>query len=188
MKILSRDFTLREKISITILLIIVICFGYKTLVHDPIEEQLVIAEGNRQTLETEIMIINSKINNLQKMQEELDQILNDPTVTVMPSYNNVKEELAFLNETLTKSYSYSINVDDVTKDGNQIRRDVAIQFTAKDFNSMKDIIKTLSENKERSLISNIQFSNNNGISCSLLVTFYETMVGGTADTGLPIEK
>lgn len=188
MKILSRDFSLREKLTMSILLIIVLGLAYYFLVFSPINSAISNANSQISTLETEKLIINNKISNLEKMEAELDEILSDQTASTMPSYNAVRDELAILNELLKSSYSYSINVANVTRDGDQIRRDIAIQFTSKDFETTKYIVENLADCAYRTLISTIQLSNSKeGVTCSLLVTFYETMVGGVADSGLPTQ-
>ncbi|MDO4501212.1 MAG: hypothetical protein Q4B60_08105 [Erysipelotrichaceae bacterium] len=185
MNIFSRDFTLREKFTIGLLFALIIGICYSQFIDKPIKRSIANSEAQIDSLNTELMITNMKIQSLQMMKDELETILNDPNITVMPSYNAVKSELSFLNDILSMSKTYNITLADVTRDSDQIRRDVAISFTADSYEQAKTIIEALSASKDRCLISNVSISNGNGVSVNLQLTFYETMVGGVADTGLP---
>ncbi len=114
----------------------------------------------------------------------------------MPSYNNAKEELALLNDILNESVTqYSVSFTSVSRYKDQIRRDFKLDFTTPDYESMKVVIDKLTGVDYRCMIGDcncnvIRVRNQNNeettaLSVSTTATFYETMVGGTADAGLP---
>lgn len=184
MKILSRDFTRGEKVLIALLLIALIALGYYQFVDKPVRESIVAADQERSMLETELTAVNAKVADLNRMQNELDSMQG--SVSLMPSYNNSKAELDLLNDILADTEQYSISMSNVTRSGDQIRRGFALQFTVADYDTMKATISRLSSSEFRCLIDDIRVAySEQGVSVSATATFYETMVGGVVDAGLP---
>ena len=131
------------------------------------------------------------------MQDEIDEITSGGKDSYMPSYNNAKAELALLNDILNESVTqYSVSFTNVTRYSDQIRRDFKLEFTAPDYDSMKAVIDKLTGVDYRCMIGDCSCNvvevrdpkedeNNTVLSVGATATFYETMVGGTADAGLP---
>ena len=111
----------------------------------------------------------------------------------MGSYNNSKAELDELNDILKETKAYDINFNDVTRDGDLIRRSFSLIYTAPDYDKAADIITQLCEGEWRCLISDLQFIadkdnlEEGDVKVGVTATFYETMEGGTPDSGLPAD-
>ena len=111
----------------------------------------------------------------------------------MGSYNNAKAELDELNQVLQDTDAYDVSFSNVTRDGDLIRRTFSLTFSAADYSKAEDLIKRLCEGQWRCLVSNINIVAQEGdfsqgaVNVGLSATFYETMVGGTADSGLPAD-
>ena len=193
MNVLSRDFTLREKILLLVMAMVLIVIVYYWFVDKPVRVAIEKSRAEQRAMETELQAAEKRVNELRRMQSELDGIMEGGKVSVMGSYNNSKEELRLLNDILNGTRQYSISFADVTRDGDQIRRDFTLNFTASDYNTVKQIISKLSDSELRCLIGDIRCAatgNNSGnwVSVIATATFYETMVGGTPDAGLPADK
>ena len=194
MRVMSRDFTTREKVILLILVLFLIGFGYYQFVDRPVRESLAAAEAETAALQTELMGVNAKIETLRRMQAEIDDITAGGRNSYMASYNNSKAELKLLNDVLSAATQYSIAFSNVTREGDQIRRNFSLQFTAPDYDTMREIIHTLTGVEYRCLISNMSCSltkiryrdltEYGALSVSMTATFYETMVGGVADSGI----
>ena len=190
MKVLSRDFSLKEKILLLVLVVILIGLGYYYFVDQPVRRELESCAAEKETLEVELVAVNQKVARLKKMQEELDSIEARGDVSVMSSYNASKQEIKLLNDVLSQTESYSISFANASRDGDQIRRNFALQFVAPDYDTMAGIIAELAKSDMRCIISDIACSHSGyyldgGFSVTATATFYETMVGGTPDAGLP---
>ena len=195
MNVMSRDFTVREKIILLILVLFLIGFGYYQFIDKPVRESIAKAEAESANLQMEITAVNAKIAALQRMQDEIDDINASGATTYMASYNNSKAELKLLNDILSSTTQYSITFSNVTRDGDQIRRAFSLQFTAPDYDTMRRIILELTSVEYRCLIGNLtcnltkqRYLNHTEygvLSVSMTATFYETMVGGVEDSGLP---
>ena len=197
MSIMSRDFTIKEKVLILLLCLILLGLAYYRFVDQPIRQDLETAASEKAMLQVELTAVNSKINQLQRMQDEMVDVTGGGTVSIMESYNNSKQEISFLNDVLSAATQYTISFTNITRYGDQVRRYFTLQFTAPDYDTMLSIVSQLSNSHYRCLIGDMQcsavtksryYTDYTQVSASMTATFYETMVGGTADAGLPADS
>lgn len=201
MKLLSRDFTTREKVLIVILAAILIVLAYYWLVDVPVRDGVTEAEAKRDAAMTEMTAVDAKIGELQRMQAELDELGPEGRGAYMASYNNSAAEYAALNDILMGTDEYLITFADLTREGDLVRREFSIQFTTTGYEAAKRIITELENSEYRCRIGDLSCaaeqsydteSDLRNWSGSIIVnataTFYETMVGGTPDEGLPAEE
>jgi len=191
MKMLSRDFTLKEKILILILVLVLLALAYYQFVDQPIRSAIQKAESETSALEIELNAVNLRLAQLTRMQNELNGLQADETVKRMPSYNNEPAVNSLLNNVLG-GLVYNFKDDDVTRgEKNLIRRNVNIQFVAPDYETVERVLTQLSDSDYRCLLENVKCESRTGnmhesvIQVTASLTFYETMVGGKADVGLP---
>ena len=192
MKGLSRDFTLKEKILLLILAILLIGFAYYRFVDTPVREGIASAKGEQEMMRIELAAVERKAASLEKMKSELDSITKQGDVAYMPSYNNGRNVNRLLNDVLGP-LDYAVNFTQLTRTGNQIRRNVSLQFTSPDYETMETVLRELSESEYRCLLNDLKGSVNTQrdggtITVNLTATFFETMVGGTEDAGLPADS
>ena len=205
MKILSRDFTRAEKIILVILALVLVGLAYYQFVYKMVAESIEKAHAEAEAIRVEMTGVNAKIQRMEEMQAELESIQSNPHASYMGSYNNSKEELAFLNDVLSGALQYTITFSNVTRDGDQIRRNFSLQFTTEDYASMERIISRLCDGKLRCLINDISYSVSRynysaadrerygvdwyeRVNVNCTATFFETMVGGVEDAGLPAQN
>jgi len=195
MKILSRDFTLKEKLLMLLLGLVLVGLAYYNFVDQPVRTSLASAEAEADSLRTELQTVQAQVARMQRMRSELDDITAGGTASEMMSYNNSKEEIESLNNILADTLNYSVSFGNATRNGDQIRRSVNLSFSVESYDTLERVVKALSENHLRCLIGNLNCSGGtNGnllqgrVSSSTTLTFYETMVGGTPDAGLPQDR
>lgn len=192
MKIMSRDFTPREKGLLLVLALVLLAASYYLLVDQPVRSAVGEAKTQQEELNTELMLLQAKANALSRMQNEMDTMDALGNLGAMGSYNNSKAELEELNQILKAASTYDISFEDVTRDGNLIRRGFHLTFTAPDYETAADMVKQLCAGEWRCLISDLRYGaaesgnlEKGKVSVGLTAAFYETMEGGTADSGLP---
>ena len=187
MKKLSRELKTGEKVLLLILAILLVVLVYRQFVEIPVKEAIAEAESRSEALQIELDAVNGKLATLRKMQAELDEIKTGASGGLMPSYNNAQAELDLLNEVLQDALSYTVSFPNVTRNGDQVRRSFTLQFAAPSYHSVESLLSRLSLSPYRCLLGDVSMSNNaNGtFSVNVTATFYETMVGGTEDAGLP---
>ena len=185
MKIMSRDFTVREKIMLLVLTLILLAVGYYLVVDQPIRTAINEAKSQQEELSTEMMLLQTKAASLSRMQSELDSIEQGGSLGKMGSYNNSKAELDELNQLLQDANTYDISFSDVTRGGDLIRRSFSLTFS--------DLVNSLCTGEWRCIVSDLRFVagddnlETGSVNVGVTATFYETMQGGKADSGLPAD-
>ena len=198
MKVLSRDFTNKEKMLLLVFAMLILGLLYYYLVDQPVRKEIARCETEKVQLQKVLTQVEDKLHTLESMKEELENIEASGDVSEMKSYNASKEEIRILNDALSHTSKYSITFSSVTRDGDQIRRNFSLEFTAVDYETMALILSDLAESPLRCRIANIQCSRRSRYALynyddavyniKATATFYETMVGGTPDAGLPASK
>ena len=190
MKIMSRNFSTKEKALLVILAFVLVGLVYYKMIYANIHNAVVSAQAEVVSLQTELETAQAQVATIERMKSEMDAINSSGAVARMGSYNNSKPETAFLHTVLSGVADYSIKFDDVTRDGDQIRRNFNLQYKTNSYKEAEAIMKELTSGEYRCLISdvNCNVDNNNTVTISLIGTFYETMVGGTADSALPKDE
>ena len=194
MKIMSRDFTLKEKIMLLILALVLLGTLYYFAVDQPVRRAIDNTVSERENLEIELTALQLKMATLNRMKSELSTLTGDTSYGEMGSYNNSEAELNELNQLLQDTTSYDISFDSVTREGDLVRRTFSLTFTASDYDKAEDLITKLCEGEWRCLVSEISFNSPDSdlsqgiVDVGLKATFYETMADGTADSGLPADS
>ena len=195
MKVLSRDFTTKEKLLLLLLSLILVGLAYYQFVDQPVRIALESARTEADSLRVELKTVDAKLERMRRMRAELDDVTAGGTATEMGSYNNAKAEIASLNDILNEALQYSITFANVTRSGDQIRRNFTLQFTTDNYGIMEHMLSALSQNHHRCLIGDLRCTAarnesllEGNITVNATATFFETMVGGTPDAGLPESK
>lgn len=190
MKIMSRNFTRNEKILLVLLAVVLVGLVYYRFIYLNIQSSISSSKAESQSLQSEMEIAQAKLSRLAQMQQELDSVKKSGDTSRMESYNNSKEETAFLSEILSASRDYNIAFSDVTRTGDQIRRSFTLQYRTLNYQEAETIMMRLCEGPYRCLIGdvNCNIAEDNGTTVNMTATFFETMVGGTPDSGLPRDE
>ncbi len=193
MKILSRDFTIREKIIILILLVLLLGLAYYQFVDKPVRSALETAANEKAALETELTAVKTKVAQLEKMKNEIDDITKTGAYAKMPSYDNQKEVYKLLNDVLGAT-GYNIQFSNRVQSGNMVRRNITLRFSADSRDTIKKALKQLTGSDYRCLIGDMTITPVNGrnikenYTVTATITFYETMSGATTNQGIDSTK
>ena len=190
MKIMSRDFTRTEKILIAVLTLILLGLVYYQFVEKTVRSSITNAQSEASMLQTELDAAQARLAAAQNIKNSMDELEASGQKSWMGSYNNSKAEVTFLNAILADTLQYSVTFANVTRAGDQIRRSFTLEYRTDSYASAHEIMARLSQSHDRCIVSDA--------SCSLekdgvvvvrqAATFYETMVGGVADAGLPADS
>ncbi len=192
--IFTREFSTREKALLVVLGLIIIAALYYLLIYQPVTESINRAENNAASLETQLVSLDTKVFQIKRMQQSIEEYANNGhIVSIMPSYNAGKQELVFLNSTLAASKDYYVGFTNITRERNQIRREFSLRFTVDSYSDAEDILNILEHSDLRCLISDFTVKpveqdktvEDGEVEASCVATFYETMFGGVADAELP---
>jgi len=189
-KIMSRDFTRNEKILIVILALILLGLAYYQFVDKTVRGSIVNAQSEASMLETELAAAQARLAAAQQVKNSMDELEASGQKSWMGSYNNSKAEVAFLNTILADTLQYSVTFSDVTRTGDQIRRSFTLEYRTASYASAHEIMARLCQSHDRCIVSDASCSleNDGVVVVRQAATFYETMVGGIPDAGLPADS
>jgi len=189
-KIMSRDFTRNEKILIVILALILLGLAYYQFVDKTVRGSIVNAQFEASMLETELAAAQARLAAAQQVKNSMDELEASGQKSWMGSYNNSKAEVAFLNTILADTLQYSVTFSDVTRTGDQIRRSFTLEYRTASYASAHEIMARLCQSHDRCIVSDASCSleNDGVVVVRQAATFYETMVGGIPDAGLPADS
>lgn len=176
-----QNFSKKEKLMMCILFILLIGLIYYRFIFISVNTKIDAANAQAESLQTELDAANMRLARINSM----DSI--DALSQRMGSYNNIKAETVYLNTALANAADYTVTFNDVTRDGNLVRRGFQLRFTTANYASAVDVIKNLTEGELRCMVSDVNCSIGDGGETTMDVsgTFYETMVGGAEDSALP---
>ncbi len=187
MKFMSREFTTSEKILILILVLILLGLMYYYFVDMPVRHAIMSDQAEADTLQSELDAVQQRLSYLTGIRKNLDEIEGEGKLGWMGSYNNSEAEVRFLNDVLAVTMKYNINFANVTRNGDQIRRNFSLRFQTADYPEAREVITKLLQGEYRCLVGDMKCSvgADGSVTIDATATFYETMVGGEADAVLP---
>lgn len=187
MNSMVRDLSKTERALFVILGLMLVGAAYYFFVHLEVSGAITAAHAERDSLVAELEVQQQHLMKLKKMETEMDEFYYSGGLARMESYNNSKAEIALLNDILSVAEEYSVTAKELTRHTDQIRRSFQITFTVDSFETAENIVKQLSESDCRCLIGDMtcKAEKEGKVQFSLTATFYETMVGGKKDSGLP---
>lgn len=190
MKIMSRNFTRAEKALLIILALALFALVYYRFVYRTLQDSVVSSNAEASSIKTDLQEAEVRLGQLQQMQQELDTIMGTEKASRMESYNNSKNETAFLSDILSTASDYSIAFADVTRNGDQIRRSFSLQYRTNSYREAEAIMLQLCQGEYRCLMGDINCSigADGQTAIGMTATFFETMVGGIPDSGLPQDE
>ena len=187
MKIMSRSFTTMEKIALVVLVLILLGLVYYQFVDRTVRESIASSDAEYDAVRIELDGMQKRIEHLQSVQESLDKLKEEGKLSWMGSYNNSKQEVAFLNDILANTLEYSVSFANVTRTGDQIRRSFTLQYKTAGYEAAQHIMTRLLEGKNRCLVGDVRcaIAKDGTVTMNQSATFYETMVDGVEDAALP---
>ena len=211
MKVLSRDFTTKEKIMLVVFCLLLLGLAYYRFFYVPTRDQIAAANSQRKNYQLELTEVMAEESQIRKMKEELDELGDLKDVSRIESYNNSKAEISLLNSVLEPANEYSIKFSKITRVENLIRRNFTLTFKTDSFVSAKRIISSLEDSPYRCVLGDVKYDLNYQrriseeqptrgglwigdeyyyyvVVVNTSATFFETMYDGVADAGLPAES
>lgn len=183
--IMTRRFTLREKILLLVLILVLLVGLYFFLVHYPVQNQLTEIENERAEWQMRYDALEVKAGIYRDMKEELDEILKLPEdeLTVMPKYNNIEPLMKELNRIFLGTEP-SLNYGSMSTNNRIVSRPIRFSFKTPDFDKAKEVLRELTHTGWRCLLTDLTLtpdSSSGGqtdvakrpLTVSGTITFYE---------------
>lgn len=188
---LNYEFSKKELILLLSLTIICLVMIYYRFVYVPIQDR--IASYNTASLEDQILVQQATAMKIQKMKDAIAEGQGSSLSEVV-TYDNLKAEIIELNQIVSSASEFDFSFQQPYAEGNVVRRNITLTFTASDYENAEKIIKNLYNCRYRCQIGDLSIAstgNNRDVQTgevrvSLQATFYETLYGATTTDGLII--
>lgn len=141
---MNRAFSLRERVLLLVLAIIIVAGIYYLLIHMPISAALESIYSQQLTAELELEILEVREVQLIAMREELAEIEISGSTSYVPVYDNLPAIMNFLNSVLKgRTYNHTLNFTGTVEKDGIVRRGVQIHFSTQNYASACRIIEKL---------------------------------------------
>lgn len=189
---LSKQFTRREKVLLIILALLLLFAVYFLAVHRPVTEALDRIQAESETVSADLMVLEAKQQHMEQMQKELDEILAQPNVAEIPTYDNLQQVMNFLNTVLHSANEYSLSFQSLQQqeDNSILRRAMQMTFVTLSYKEARDMISQLQNCPYRCQLSDFSIAPatadgqsrdtvaallDGPVQVSVTVTFYENL-------------
>ena len=171
----------RETVMLVLLAVMLLGLWYYMGFYTPLQEELSSLAVQSANLDNQIISANAKLQSMNKMQKELDEILARPEneITEIAPYDNKEVVLSELNGILYGTdYSLNFAEPQIQSDGT-VRRVVTMSFRCNNYKTAKNIITALAQNHWRCLVGNLSVSSTDNVmsdevQISVTITFFES--------------
>lgn len=153
---MTRKFSLREKILMSILAVLLIVCLYVLLVDQPVRNTVAEAAVRKENAESTMMIETAKLAKMRKMQAALAE-LSEGTQADVPDYDNAKEVIRLLNRALSQADEYDLSFPPVEMNGQIACRTIDMTFTCNGYDTAKNIMQVLYDSPYRCEITALSF-------------------------------
>ncbi|MEE3420434.1 MAG: hypothetical protein VZR02_04955 [Lachnospiraceae bacterium] len=197
---LSHEFTTREKILLILCLVLAVGIFYYFFAVRGLNEQIALLDTT--TVENQITLEQAKVVQMQKMRRAIEENAGKTKGEVMV-YNNLANEVNVVGSILSGDADQinSITWNDPTVTGTTVRRQVDLDFTSPNYDTMMNVLSALNTCQYRCILSDFQVQSvtdedasgtsvqtgiHDGarVRCTLTVTFFETTEGAASTEGL----
>ena len=174
--------TLRELVMLLLLVILLVGAGYYMGFYTPLQNEMASIASQSANCDTQINAAQAKIQKMNNMQAELDEILSRPAseITEIAPYDNKEVVLNQLYGILARTSEYSLNfTDPQVQDDGTVRRNISMSFNCTSYAAAKEVIRDLTDSRWRCLVSNLAIAckdgdmMRNGVTVSATITFFE---------------
>ena len=182
---LKKEFSLRERVLLIILAVLLLAALYIFLVHQPVVNGIENAEAQITETEMNNQILQGKVMKYNQMKDELEQIKSGSNVQELPDYDNLPAVISFLNSVLGNATDYQMTLGtSFPKEGETgiVRRTAQVSFKCDNYDAAKRSVQKLEECSFIDRVSNLVVSPSDKkqtdvmtypVDVALTITFFE---------------
>ena len=178
----KRVFSVREKVLMLVLAVLVIFAFYYFFVDQPVKETIANAESEVEMYEMQSSVMSAKITKLKAMKEELEELKKNGEPAEIPQYDNLPVVINFLDTVLSTKKNYRLSLSDPSLGEEIARRNASVSFTASSYLEVCKAVDTIQHCPFMCKLGNVSIvpSKNSvtdagSLSVSINITFYEKL-------------
>ena len=171
-----RKLTMRERVLLIVLAVIVVISGYVLLFYLPMQQSAQSLQAQIEENEELSAQLDARLTRQRQMEHSVAQWSEDPdALPEMPSYDNQQAVMVELNSILSDCLEYSLSFQTDDTQGNVFRRTVTIPFVCANYTAAENILQRLHDSALRSHLSDVQIAQQEDgtVHVTAVMTFYE---------------
>lgn len=154
-----RRLSIREKVLLGILLILVLISGYVMFVYMPVQETTQRLEQDIASGEELLLAYETKVSEKTRMEQELKELFaTNPNPVSLPAYNNVQNIMVELNRILEQTSDYSVQFTSENTEDTIVRRNVTVQYRCGSYELAKQTLTQLHDSQYRCMLDDVTIS------------------------------
>ena len=174
---MKKSFTVREKVLLAILGVLVIGALYYYVFYIPTIEEMEKYKQDNVAIEDQILAVQIQAGKINLMEKELEAIKNgDTVVSPLPMYDNSRKIMNELNDILALTMEYEVEFGKIEEDedSNIVRRNVRIFFKTNSYNVVKSVLSQVNYGEYRCVIKDLGVTQNAGLyHIDVSITYFE---------------
>ena len=171
-----RKLTMRERVLLIVLAVIVVISGYVLLFYLPMRQSAQSLQAQIEENEELSAQLDARLTRQRQMEHSVAQWSEDPdALPEMPSYDNQQAVMVELNSILSDCLEYSLSFQTDDTQGNVFRRTVTIPFVCANYTAAENILQRLHDSALRSHLSDVQIAQQEDgtVHVTAVMTFFE---------------
>ena len=171
-----RKLTMRERVLLIVLAVIVVISGYVLLFYLPMRQSAQSLQAQIEENEELSAQLDARLTQQRQMEHSVAQWSEDPdALPEMPSYDNQQAVMVELNSILSDCLEYSLSFQTDDTQGNVFRRTVTIPFVCANYTAAENILQRLHDSALRSHLSDVQIAQQEDgtVHVTAVMTFFE---------------
>lgn len=154
--------TVREKMLLCILIVLILFCGYYFLFLVPISEKIEFCENEILTVEDQIVIADATAVKKRMMEEELKAIFSNEKKEVkeLPAYDNSHNVMNLLSAIMTYTTKYEINFSSVEEEDSTVRRSVTVSYQCPTYQEARDVLTKIANSDYRCVFKDLYINSN----------------------------
>ena len=171
-----RKLTMRERVLLIVLAVIVVISGYVLLFYLPMRQSAQSLQVQIEENEELSAQLDARLTRQRQMEHSVAQWSEDPdALPEMPSYDNQQAVMVELNSILSDCLEYSLSFQTDDTQGNVFRRTVTIPFVCANYTAAENILQRLHDSALRSHLSDVQIAQQEDgtVHVTAVMTFFE---------------
>lgn len=171
-----RKLTMRERVLLIVLAVIVVISAYVLLFYLPMRQSAQALQAQIEENEELSAQLDARLTQQRQMEHSVAQWSEDPDARPeMPSYDNQQAVMVELNSILSDCLEYSLSFQTDDTQGNVFRRTVTIPFVCASYTAAENILQRLHDSALRSHLSDVQIAQQEDgtVHVTAVMTFYE---------------
>ena len=157
-----KKMTVREKVLMGILGVLVLFCVYYFVFLVPVTEKIDACVNESLSIEEQLVIYDATAEKKKMMESELEAIFNGEKgdVKELPEYDNSQNVMNQLSYILADAEKYEISFSSVEEEDSTVRRGVTLNFTCKTYELAKRILSSVSKSDYRCILKDLYINTN----------------------------